>query len=133
MFGWKGRQVAASLSLGATIALLAPAIMAVEVDDFAGHSTGDLAQLCSANEDSPYHREALQFCYGFFAGVIQFHHNLTSGETFDSIACPDGMKTRQDMVAAFLAWAERNQDMMGTPAIEGVMRSAEEAYPCPQG
>ena len=55
---------------GAVCALALPAL-AVETSSFNLATTRDLVALCSCQPDDPLYAEALQFCYGYMAGMAQ--------------------------------------------------------------
>jgi hypothetical protein len=50
---------------------LAASALAVETSNFSVATTRDLVALCSCQPDDPLYAEALQFCYGYMAGVAQ--------------------------------------------------------------
>jgi hypothetical protein len=61
----------ASVAASAACALALPAL-AVETSNFDLGTTRDLVALCSIQPDDPLYAEALQFCYGYMAGLAQF-------------------------------------------------------------
>ena len=79
--------------------LVSPAI-AAEPSNFNAMTTLDLVALCADQPDDPLYAEAKQFCYGFLAGVAQFHRAMVHGEKIEPIACPAGAVSREQLVGA---------------------------------
>jgi hypothetical protein len=116
-------------ALGAACALALPA-MAAEPSNFDATATRDLVALCSDEPGDPLYAEAKQFCYGFLAGVAQFHRSLVQGEDIKPIACPKQAVTREQLVGVFLDWAKANPQYMDEPPVEGLKRAAIAQWPC---
>jgi hypothetical protein len=118
--------------LVATVAAcaVAPPALAVETRNFSLGTTRDLVALCSDQPDSPLYSEALQFCYGYMAGVAQLHRALVRAGDIEPAACPQYEVTREGLVRVFLEWARANpRDMDALPA-ESVKRAAVATWPC---
>jgi hypothetical protein len=100
---------------------------------FRGGRTSDLAALCAASAQDPIGQVALGYCQGFVIGVGQYHRSLTAeGGAQRPIFClPNPSPTFDQARAAFVAWARDNPQYGPEPAIDGLMRFAAEAYPCP--
>lgn len=79
-----------------------------DTDDFVLETGEDLADLCGAAPDSPIYVEAIQFCYGFMEGVMQYHDALSVGPDFKPLVCPNVEVTRAEAVAIYVAWAKAN-------------------------
>lgn len=128
MTRWTGAALAAALSL-ATV----PALAQVTPDNFVGGKTSDLAALCAAGPSDPNVVSAVNFCHGYLLAVGQFHGELTRrGSRVGAFFClPDPRPTVASITAAFVTWAGANPQFAGTPAVEGVVRFATAAYPCP--
>jgi hypothetical protein len=93
-------------------------------------TTRDLVALCSCQPNDPLYAEALQFCYGYMAGVAQLHCVLVQADDIKPVACPRYEVTREELVQVFLGWARANPGAMdGLPA-ESVKRAAVAAWPC---
>jgi hypothetical protein len=119
-------------SLAAAIAacVLASPALAVETRHFNLGTTRDLVALCSDQPDSPLYSEALQFCYGYMAGVAQLHRVLVQAGSIKPATCPQYEVTREGLVRLFLEWARANpRDMDALPA-ESVKRAAAATWPC---
>ena len=74
------------VAAGAALALVSR-VLAVEVDNFNLETTQDLVALCSVRSDDPLYAEALQFCYGYMAGVAQLHRALVHDNLLEPVAC----------------------------------------------
>jgi Rap1a immunity proteins len=123
----KMREAFVAASTACALALPA---LAVETSNFDLGTTRDLVALCSGQPDDPLYAEALQFCYGYMAGLAQFHRALVRADGIEPVACPRYEVTREELVRVFLDWARANPGAMdGLPA-EDVMRAAIAAWPC---
>ena len=125
------RQLMVALALAATP--LAASAKMLDNEAFSTRSTEDLVALCSATEADALYPHANVFCTGYIAGVMHYHREITKGPKIKPLFCPEEQVTRGEAVAVFLDWARRNPQYMGVPAVEGVMRAAEERFPCKGG
>ena len=108
---WTMRNAIAAA--GAACALASPALP-VETSNFNLGTTWDLVALCSDQPDDPLYAEALQFCYGYMAGVAQLHRVLVRADDIKPVACPRHEVTREALVRVFLDWARANPGAMDT-------------------
>ncbi|MBL6459153.1 hypothetical protein JMJ55_27915 [Belnapia sp. T6] len=94
-----------------------------------------LAEVCATPSSSPDHIAASYFCRGFLAGVGQYHAALhPAGGMRPPVFCvPEPPPRLVDAAAAFAAWAQANPQFGGEMAVDGLMRFARQAYPCPAG
>jgi hypothetical protein len=121
------RDLFVAASVACALASPAPA---VETSNFDLGTTRDLVALCSVRPDDPLYVEALQFCYGYMAGLAQLHRALVRAGDIESLACPRYELTREALVRVFLDWARANPRAVdGSPA-ESVVRAAAAAWPC---
>jgi hypothetical protein len=116
-------------ALGAACVLVTPAI-AVEPSNFNASTTWDLVALCSDEPGDPLYAEAKQFCYGFLAGVAQFHRSMVHGADIEPIACPKQEITRSQLVGVFLDWAKANPQSMDQLPVESLKQAAVAQWPC---
>jgi hypothetical protein len=116
-------------ALGAVCALVTPAT-AAEPSNFNATTTRDLVALCAEEPDDPLYAEARQFCYGFLAGVAQFHRAMVQGERIEPLACPKDAVTREQLASVFLDWAKTNPQAMDEPPAESLERAAAAEWPC---
>jgi hypothetical protein len=114
---------------GAACALASPAL-AVETSNFNLGTTRDLVALCSCQPDDPLYAEALQFCYGYMAGMAHLHRALVRADDIKPVACPQYEVTREALVGVFLDWARANPGKMDELPAESVKRAAVTAWPC---
>lgn len=117
------------MAASAACVLASPAL-AVETGNFNMGTTRDLVALCSDQPDDPLYAEALQFCYGFMAGVAQLHRALIRSDDIKPVACPQHEVTRETLVRVFLDWARANPGTMDELPAESVKRAAGAAWPC---
>jgi hypothetical protein len=85
---------------------LASSVLAAEVSNFDLGTTQDLVALCSGEPDDPLYVEALQFCYGYLAGVAQLHRALVGADGIKPVACPRSEVTREALARVFPDWAQ---------------------------
>jgi hypothetical protein len=109
---------------------LASSALAVETSNFNLGTTRDLVALCSDQPDDPLYAEALQFCYGYMAGVAQLHRALVQADDIEPVACPQHEVTREALVRVFLDWARANPGAMDELPAESVKRAAVAVWPC---
>src|SRR5262245_43855739 len=93
-------------------------------------TTRDLVALCADQPDDPLYAEAKQFCYGFLAGVAQFHRALVHGEEIEPIACPAGAVSREQLVGVLLDWVKANPQSMAELPSESLREAAAAEWPC---
>jgi Rap1a immunity proteins len=122
-----GQRIA--VALGAICVLVSPA-MAVEPSNFNAGTTRDLVELCSDEPGDPLYVEAKQFCYGFLAGVAQFHGAMVQGDKIQPLACPKDAVTREQLVGVFLDWAKANPQSMDELPVESLERATAARWPC---
>ena len=104
--------------------------LAVETQNFNLATTSDLVALCAGQPEEPLYSEALQFCYGYMAGVAQLHRTLVSAGEIKPAACPKYEVTRDGLVQVFLDWARANPGAMDALPADSVKRAAVAAWPC---
>jgi hypothetical protein len=117
------------VAASAACALAWPAL-AVEISNFTLETTRDLVALCSAPPDDPLYAEALQFCYGYLAGMAQLHRALVRADDIKPVACPRYEVTREALARVFLDRARAHPGAMNELPAESVMRAAVAAWPC---
>jgi Rap1a immunity proteins len=100
-----------------------------DLGDFEVDTAQDLVDLCSADPGNSLHAEALQFCYGFFEGMIHYHDRLVGPEIQPIVCAPAGV-TRQDVVDMYIDFAQANPQFMDEDPADNVMRSAMAEWPC---
>jgi hypothetical protein len=105
-------------------------VLAAEPSNFNLATTRDLVVLCSCQPHDPLYAEAKQFCYGFLAGIAQFHRAMVQSEKIEPLACPKGPVTREQLVGVLLDWAKINPQSMDEPPAESLERAAAARWPC---
>jgi Rap1a immunity proteins len=109
---------------------LASQVLAVEPSNFNLATTRDLVALCSCPPHEPLYAEALQFCYGFLAGVAQFHRAMSQSEKIEPLACPKDPVTREQLVGVFLDWAKANPQYLDELPVESLEQAAAAQWHC---
>jgi hypothetical protein len=116
-------------ALGAVCVLASP-VMAAEPSNFNATTTRDLVALCSDEPGDALYAEAKQFCYGFLAGVAQFHRSMVNGDGIKPIACPKQEVTRAQLATVFLDWAKANPQSNDELPAQSLSRAAAAKWPC---
>ncbi|WP_424811904.1 Rap1a/Tai family immunity protein [Roseococcus sp. YIM B11640] len=94
-------------------------------------STATLANLCAAAPDGEG-AMAVGYCRGFIIGAWQYHTEITRPGGAPAVFClPDPAPTLDAAQSAFVAWVAANPGYGNDKAIDGLMRWAASAYPCP--
>ena len=119
-----------AIAAAGVVCALASPVLAVETSNFNLATTRDLVALCSCQPDDPLYAEALQFCYGYMAGVAQLHRALVRADDIKPVACPQYEVTREALVRVFLNWARANPGATDALPAESVKRAALAAWPC---
>ena len=119
-----------AIAAAGVVCALASPVLAVETSNFNLATTRDLVALCSCQPDDPLYAEALQFCYGYMAGMAQLHRALVRADDIKPVACPGYEVTREALVRVFLDWARANPGAMDELPAESVKRAAVAAWPC---
>jgi hypothetical protein len=106
---------------------------AAEVQDFQATTVDQLARICGADPTDDLYVEAIQFCYGYISGAVQFHNALVGDGGIKPIACPTARATRQEFAEYFASWARTTAtpEQLAEPAVQGMARAAAAKYPCP--
>ena len=125
--GRLGQWIAAALG---SVCVLASPVIAAEPSNFNATTTDDLVALCSAAPGDALYAEAQQFCYGFLAGVAQFHRSVAHGDGIRPIACPKQEVTRAQLATVFLDWAKANPQSNDEPPVQSLSRAAAAKWPC---
>lgn len=102
-------------------------------DNFVGGRTSDLAALCGAGPSDPSVVSAINYCHGFLMATGQFHAEVTApgGRVPPMFCLPNPRPDLTTVTAGFVTWARANPQFAATSAVEGVVRYATAAYPCP--
>lgn len=121
------RCIAAALGV---VCVLGSPVIAVEPSNFDATTTRDLVALCSDQPGDALYPEAKQFCYGFLAGVAQFHRSMVNGNGIQPIACPQQEVTRAELATVFLDWAKANPQSNQELPAQSLRRAAAAKWPC---
>ena len=118
------------LLLGA--ALVIPGVAGAVADaDFEVKTTRSLLNLCTVSAEDARYKEALHFCHGFLVGAFQYYLASVSGPKAKALVCPpDPPPTRNEAIAAFIAWAQAHPQYMSEAPVETEFRFLTERWPC---
>lgn len=127
--------VAAAVALAAVAAgaqtTAGPSAAGPSETNFQVKTTGDLVRLCEASPADPTGIAALHFCHGFAVGAYQYHQVATAAAGKRPLVCaPNPPPSRNEAVAAFIAWAKQNPGQLEAPPVEGLFRYLAQRYPC---
>jgi hypothetical protein len=118
---------------GALLCALAgfPSVQAAELKNFYVRNAGDLVDLCSATPQDQDYLQAIHFCQGFAVGAYQYYREVaTNSPSYRFICLPDPPPSRDEAIAAFVAWARQNPQYLDDTAVDALFRYLSEAYPC---
>jgi Rap1a immunity proteins len=99
--------------------------------DYQLRTSGDLLDICALDSSHVNYWEARGFCLGYFAGGIDLHDALAVTQDVPRIACPAGGVTRDDVVEAFVAYAQANPEHLDERPMDTVFRAVADRWPCP--
>ena len=119
-------------TIAAGLLCLSGAAAAAELENFRANSTADVAALCGADPQSELYAEAMQFCFGYISGAVQFHHAVVRAGSIRPIACPGAEATREQFASYFAGWARTTAtpQELAEPPVEGMARAAAARWPC---
>jgi hypothetical protein len=100
--------------------------------DFELRTAGQLLEICTANPKHPLYVSALAFCYGFLSGGQHYHDEVASVAPLGPIFCPDGQKTRDELVDVFVTYLRANPQHAGDRPVDVLFQSYAERWPCPK-
>jgi len=125
-------RLSAALAAGllSTLVFTGNAGAAVTEENFVSRTTGDLAALCSAAPTDPLYTAAINFCHGFGAGTYGVLASAQQADSRLKMFCAPGNLTRNEAVAAFVAWAGGKPERAALPSVDGVVGFLTETYPC---
>jgi hypothetical protein len=112
----------------ATSARAAP----VTQDDFMLATTANLVSLCGADKADPLYTAAINFCHGFAVGtytMIQIE-DAASRSKRKAICLPNPSPTRDQAIAAFVAWASGRPKTLASSPTDGIGEYVMAQYPC---
>jgi hypothetical protein len=108
---------------------------AAELQDFQVNTVDELATLCGVVPTDELYVDAIQFCYGYITGAVQFHNAMVRAGTIKRpIVCPPPDATRAEFAQYFSTWArtKATSEQLAEAPLEGATRAAAEKYPCPR-
>ena len=99
------------------------------------HTVAELAEICAIPPASREFTAANFFCRGFLAGVGQYHGALhpLDGPRPPLFCVPSPPPTLLAAANAFVAWTRANPQHGNEAAVDGLVRFAVAAWPCPPG
>jgi hypothetical protein len=100
------------------------------LDDYQLRTSGDLLDICALDSSNSSYWEARGFCLGYFAGGIDLHDALAVSNDFPRLACPSGRVTRDDVVEAFVTYAQAHPEHQGERPMDTVFRAVVDRWPC---
>jgi len=114
------------------VLLMLPAVAsAVSEKDFKVQTTRNLINLCTAAQDDPLYREAINFCHGYLVGAFHYDQALTAGPKEPKLVClPNPQPSRNDAIKMFVEWAKKHPQYMKELPVETEFRFLVEKWPC---
>lgn len=115
------------------LAGLASPARAATQDDFLIHNAADLVDLCSSTASDPLYTAAVNFCQGFFLGVVRTLDEMqAAAQSRRRLFCsPAQMPTRTQAIAAYVQWVKASPDRLSMMPTDSVGQFLSQQYPCP--
>jgi hypothetical protein len=97
-------------------------------------TAADLAAVCDPAVSGVPRLESIAYCQGFLTSAGQYHTLLypAGGGRKPLYCAPNPPPTIAQAGLAFAAWTRANPAHATEPALDGLLRWAQSAYPCPQ-
>ena len=126
-------------TLAAAAPLLAAALLAAPAMAQApGHVTNvqtvsDLAAVCDPQVRGVERLESIAYCQGYLTAAGQYHTALhpAVGPRRPLFCVPNPAPSVAQSGLSFAAWARQNPQYANETALDGLLRWAQSAYPCP--
>ena len=113
------------------VTLAAGPASAAGIENFSVRTAADLVALCSADPASDTYTAAIHFCQGFGVGAYQYYLAQTGEDPSSQYVClPNPPPTRNEAMAAFVAWANAHPEYMDNSPVDAIFRYLGETYPC---
>jgi len=107
---------------------------ALTEDSFLLRNTGDLVELCSAEQPDPMYTAASNFCHGFAVGVFRVLQEENRASRSNPLFClPNPAPTRNQAIAGLMQWAKANPSQMAKPAADSIAAFLSHQYKCARG
>ena len=100
------------------------------LDHYQLRTSGDLLDICTLDSSHVNYWEARGFCLGYFTGGIDLHDALAVGTDFPQLACPGEGVTRNDVVEAFVTYAQAHPEHLQERPMDTVFRAVADRWPC---
>jgi len=96
-------------------------------------TAADLAAVCNPTTSGVPRLEAIAYCQGFITSAGQYHALLhpTAGAIRPLYCTPTPGPTIAQSGLAFATWLNANTAYRAEPALDGLLRWQQEAFPCP--
>ncbi|WP_367615573.1 Rap1a/Tai family immunity protein [Pseudoroseomonas ludipueritiae] len=96
-------------------------------------TAADLAAICLPDAQASQRLQAIAYCQGFVTAAGQYHALLhRPGGPWRPLYClPDPTPSVAQTAIAFATWVQQNSQYGNEPALDGLIRWAQLAYPCP--
>ncbi len=96
-------------------------------------TAADLAAVCEPTSTGVPRLEAIAYCQGFLTSAGQYHALMyPQGGPMRPLFClPNPGPTVAESGIAFAHWARENPNYANEPALDGLLRWAQAAFPCP--
>jgi hypothetical protein len=125
----------------AGLALLVPSLALAQASSSPGaqrmvthvETAADLAAVCNPATSGVPRLEAIAYCQGFITSAGQYHALLhPAGGAIQPLYCmPTPPPTVAQSGVAFAAWLNAHPAHSAEPALDGLLRWQQQAFPCP--
>jgi hypothetical protein len=96
-------------------------------------TAAELGAVCDPAPSNPLRLESIAYCQGFMNAAGQYHAALNPpATTARPLFClPQTPPSVAQAGLAYAAWSRQNTQYGSEPAVDGLLRWAQSAYPCP--
>ena len=125
--------IAAATPLLAALLVAAPALAQAPGHVTDVRTVSDLAAVCDPQLRGVERLESIAYCQGYLTAAGQYHTSLhpAGGPRRPLFCVPTPPPSVAQSGLAFAAWARQNPQRANEPALDGLLRWAQSAYPCP--
>lgn len=118
-------------AFAAALVILPAAVPAATTpNDFIVRTAGDLATLCSADQNDPMVAAAIGFCEGFAVGVYQTLQETQASLKSPFFCVPTPGPTRSQAIESFIAWVKANPRVAPQRPADAIFGYLQQTYPC---
>ncbi len=111
--------------------LLPNSVWGVTDQDFQVATSQSLLSLCTASQNDPLYKEAINFCHGYLVGAYAYYSAVNCGPGGDQLVClPDPPPSRAEAIKMFVEWLKSHPEYSNDKPVDSEFRFLMEKWPC---